>query len=133
MLQSPLKQILLLLIFVSTALLGLTQQPKIYAAIEISIYPARINADFSKKHPVKFFLVAKNNLNTAQKGIIDYMIRNLFDDIVETGKMEVLVNAGKKFKEGFLINFDKQGIYRIEFDINFPRFSEKQIGKFTYQ
>jgi hypothetical protein len=114
-------------------LLGLSQQPEIYSAIEISIYPARANAAFSKKHPIKFFLIAKNNLNTAQKGIIEYKIRNLLDDIVESGKMEVLVNAGKKFKEGFLINFDKQGIYRIEFDINFPRFSEKQIGKFTYQ
>lgn len=113
--------------------MGYTQQPKMYAAIDISIYPARVNGDFSKKHPVKFFLIAKNNLNTAQKGNIDYTIKNLLDEIEQAGKMEVLVSAGKKFKEGFLINFSKPGIYRIEFDINFPQHTEKQIGKFMYQ
>jgi hypothetical protein len=112
---------------------GLTQQSDMYAAIDISIYPQRVNSDFSKKHPVRFFLLAKNNLNTAQKGIIDYTIKNLLDEIVQSGKMEILVNAGKKFKDGFLINFSKKGIYRIEFDINFPQHTEKQIGKFTYQ
>jgi hypothetical protein len=133
LIRSHQNKLFFLLSFIFFTQLGISQQGKIYTAIEIAIYPARSNAVFSKKHPTKFLLIAKNNLGVAQDGIISYEIKNKFEEIMQTGKMQLQVAAGKTFKESFSINFSKKGTFKIDFDINFPDYTEKQTGKFTYQ
>jgi len=131
--EAPPKIIGCLLLCIYFALPAIAQQGKMYSALEITIYPMPTNANFSKKHPVTFLLVAKNNLITAQEGIIVYEIKNAGEEILQTGKMKLLVSAGKTFKQNFKINFSQPGNYRIDFDIIFPDYSEKQTGKIIYQ
>jgi hypothetical protein len=130
---TPNKRIGCLLFFLFLCLQGNTQQGNMYSALEINIYPTRPNAIFSRKHPIGFMLVAKNNLNTAQEGVIAYEIKNKVEDILQTGKMKLQITAGKTFKQRFNINFYQPGKYRIDFDIIFPNYTEKQTGKITYQ
>ncbi|MDP1842772.1 MAG: acetylxylan esterase [Sediminibacterium sp.] len=109
------------------------QKGKTADPISVIIEAANKKASFNKKTPVKFKISIKNSLPDDQEGTLEYTVNDENGNEVNTGTLEVKVNAKKKLESSFEVPVDDEGTYTLNVTIALNEFKEIFTRGFSYK